>query len=179
MESVETTFSQALLADGPAVEYADKLMLYGQFVGDWSTETRAFGPDGSVDVTKWDVRFRWILEGRAIQDLWITPPRCGGRAPSWHEPGNRYSTTLRTYDPAQDAWHIVWVNPPNGIVLRQLGRKVGCDIVQVGEPKASGEWMRWVYRDITSTTFRWCNERSMDGGVTWELTQEMRARRVR
>ncbi len=99
-------------------------------------------------------------------------------SPGWHEPGNRYSTTLRIYDPSVDAWHILWVNPPNGVILRQTARKVGDEIVQMGELAPDGQQNRWVYRDITPNSFRWCNEHSADGGKTWELVQEMLARRL-
>jgi hypothetical protein len=171
------SFASALLSDEPASEYAEKLNLYGQFVGDWRTETTAWLPDGSVEYTEWDVRFSWALEGRAVQDLWITPPRHKDKH-LWHEPGNRYSTTLRVYDPAMDAWHILWINPPTGTVLRQIGRQVGDEIVQVGEVEPNGGLTRWVYRDISPDSFRWCNEHSHAGGSTWSLKQEMRARRV-
>ena len=53
-------------------------MLYGQFVGDWRTRTTAYLADGTQEHTEWDVRFSWVLEGRAVQDLWITPPARGG-----------------------------------------------------------------------------------------------------
>lgn len=172
------SFATALLSDAPAREYAGKLALYGQFVGDWRTETTARLPDGKIERTIWDVRFSWALEGRAVQDLWITPPRNGALHP-WHEKGNRYSTTLRIYDPALDAWHILWANPPTCTVVRQIGRQVGNEIVQLGEREPDGRITRWVYRDITATTFRWCNEHSVDGGSTWLLTQEMRAKRIK
>lgn len=35
-----------LAADGPAPEHAEKLMLYGQFVGSWDVHAREFKPDG-------------------------------------------------------------------------------------------------------------------------------------
>lgn len=175
--SIFSSFAQGLLARGPAREYADKLALYGQFVGDWTTQTTAYLPDGGVEHSQWDARFAWVLEGRAVQDLWITPPRKGAAVP-WSAPGNRYGTTLRVYDPALDAWHILWVNPPGGTIVRQLGRQVGNDIVQLGEADPNGDQVRWAFRDITDSTFRWCNEHSTDGGRTWRLLQEMRARRV-
>jgi hypothetical protein len=171
------TFIEGLVSEGPAEEYREQLMLYGQFVGDWRTTTMERQSDGSLAESEWDVRFQWVLEGRAIQDLWITPPRNGVNV-AWSEPGNRYSTTLRLYDPAIDAWHIVWLNPPGATVLRQMGRKVGSEIVQLGEMTRDGVLSRWVYRDITASSFRWCNERSVDNGASWELAQEMLAHRV-
>lgn len=171
------SFLEGLAANGPAAEYADQLMLYGQFVGDWLGEMTEFAPDGTITKSRWDIRFDWVLEGRAIQDLWITPVR-EGRKVGWSESGNRYSTTLRVYDPKIDAWHIIWINPPGGYITRQLARKVGDEIIQVGDVDASGSLIRWVYRDITRESFRWCNERSVDQGKNWQLVQEMRAKRL-
>ena len=166
-----------LISKGPAIEYADKLMLYGQFVGDWVADAIEYAEDGSVTHSNWEIHFDWILEGRAIQDLWITPIR-ENSVIGWHEPGNRYSTTIRTYDPKIDAWHIVWINPPNGYIIRQVGRQAGNEIIQIGEVDDNGHQSRWVYRDITPETFRWCNEKTVDGGSHWKLMQEMRARRI-
>lgn len=177
MAAVIRTFADALVANGPAPEYAKALMLYGQFVGDWETETRAFLPTGEVEESRWDVRFDWVLEGRAVQDAWISPPR-NGAAMGWHEPGNRFSTTLRLYDPRTDAWTILWANPPSGVVITQIGRQCGDEIVQESPRGPDGALSRWVYRDITPVSFRWCSEVSTDNGDTWTLIQEMRARRA-
>lgn len=177
MDKAARTFAAGLVATGPAAEHKDALMLYGQFVGDWTTETTEWLADGTAHESRWDVRFDWVLEGRAVQDLWITPVRTGEPV-AWSEPGNRYSTTLRIYDPAIRAWHIVWINPPGGAILRQLGRKVGDEIIQMGNIDADGTMSRWVYRDITLETFRWCREQSSDNGESWTLRQEMRARRA-
>jgi len=170
-------FAEGLISKEPATEYTDRLMLYGQFVGDWIADTIEYADDGSVKQSNWDIRFDWILEGRAIQDLWITPIR-GNNIIGWHEPGNRYSTAIRIYDPKIDAWHILWINPPNGIIIRQVGRKVGNEIIQIGETDDSENQSRWVYRDITPDSFRWCNEKTVDQGNTWKLIQEMRAKRT-
>jgi hypothetical protein len=175
--SIMNKFVEGLVSAAPAEEYADKLALYGQFIGDWTTETLAYRPDGSVERSEWDISFAWILEGRAIQDLWITP-RSRDQGISWHTKNNRYSTTLRIYDPSLDAWHILWINPPSGTILRQIARKVGNTIVQTSPPEVNGDLKRWVYRDITKLTFRWFNEQSTDGGDSWQVVQEMRARRV-
>lgn len=173
---LSTNFVADLISPGPAQEYREALMLYGQFVGDWTTETREWKPDGSMISSQWDIRFQWVLEGRAIQDLWITPPRREGPV-ALTTPGNRYSTTLRIYDPKINAWHIIWINPPSGTIVRQLGRRVGDEIIQIGSVDAHGSLARWVYRDITRSAFRWCNEKSIDNGATWTLVQEMRATR--
>lgn len=112
-----------------------------------------------------------------MQDLWITPVR-GEKKTGWSEPGNRYSTTLRIYDPQIDAWQIIWVNPPGGWIIRQIGKKVDNEIVQLSNSDAQGMLSRWVYRHITPASFTWYNERSADNGRSSTIVQEMRAKRA-
>jgi hypothetical protein len=38
---------KGLNADGPAPEYAEKTMLFGQFVGDWEFDLVSIRPDGT------------------------------------------------------------------------------------------------------------------------------------
>ena len=76
-----------------------------------------------------------MLEGRAIQDVWILP-------------GVFYGTTLRVYDPALDAWHILWSDPLKQYYMRQIGRARGNDIVQEGKTD-DGVAARWSFTEIT------------------------------
>ncbi len=48
--------------------------------------------------------FGWALEGRAVQDVWIVPPRGELRRGDAAANVNSYGTTLRVYDPDIDAW---------------------------------------------------------------------------
>ena len=57
--------------------------------------------------TSAEVHFGWVLEGRAIQDVWIAPALRAGTAAS----ELMHGTTLRVYDPQQDLWQITWIIP--------------------------------------------------------------------
>jgi hypothetical protein len=83
---------------------------------------------------------------------------------------------MRLYDPADDAWHVVWFSP-TGRVATLTGRP-GDDggIVQEGA-RGDGRTVRWVFTELTATSFRWLGHVSDDGGRTWQLEQEMRALR--
>jgi hypothetical protein len=105
-----------------------------------------------------------VLEGRAIQDVWILP-------------GFFYGTTLRVYDPGIDAWHIFWSDPLKQLYRRQIGRAQGNDIVQEGQDD-TGAAVRWRFTEITPNSFHWLGERSPDGGANWQLQAEFLARRV-
>jgi hypothetical protein len=61
--------------------------------------------------------------------------------------------------------------------MRQIGRAVGADIVQIGEDR-NGLLSRWRFVEITDQSFRWLGETSWDKGSTWTLDMEMRARKV-
>jgi hypothetical protein len=168
----------ALHADRPAADRADKMGLYGWLVGRWEMDVVAYAGDGARSFGKGEIHFGWVLEGRAIQDVWITPPRAARHRSGPPAAGaNFYGTTLRVYDPGIDAWHILWIDPVKQLYRRMIGRARGDDIVQEGKDE-SGTAVRWSFTDITPDSFRWLGERSPDGGETWQLQVEFLARRV-
>jgi hypothetical protein len=159
-----SAFVAALYADAPAPDRAAKLQLYGWLIGSWQFEATVFAADGTKHRGRGEIRAAWVLEGRALQDVWILP-------------GVFYGTTLRIYDPAIDAWHIIWSDPLRQYYTRQTGRARGRDIVQDGSD-AAGTPTRWSFTDITSNSFRWLGERSDDGGRTYWLQAEFLVTRV-
>lgn len=169
----------ALFADGPNPGLGDQLGLYGQFVGDWHAEVVAHALDGSVHRGRGEIRFGWILEGRAIQDVWTIPPIGEKKAetPPFPVTGDWYGTTIRSWDPALSAWRIFWIDPATNTYRQQTGRKAGNDIIQEGSTE-TGMLSRWTYTDITPDAFRWKAEGSQDGGRTWHLFVEVLARRT-
>jgi hypothetical protein len=159
------SFSAALHSEGPAADRAGQMALYAWLIGDWEMDGIVHLDDGSVHKDRGEIHFGWVLQGRAIQDVWILP-------------GVFYGTTLRVYDPAREAWHIFWHDPLKQYYTRQLGRAQGRDIVQDGV-NDRGEPIRWRFTEIADDSFHWLGERSRDGGATWLLQAEFFARRVR
>jgi hypothetical protein len=70
-----STMTEAFQSDGPHLELAEKLQLLGQFVGSWDVEITKYKHDGSRGIVLGEWHFGWVLEGRAIQDVWIAPKR--------------------------------------------------------------------------------------------------------
>ena len=161
-------FFQALRASGPTPVYADQLMLYGQFVGDWEADAIWYLIDGAPRQHRWEIHFDWVLEGRAIQDVWITPPRrhLGSTEQSGRssEFSNQYGTTIRVYDPKIDAWHITYIDPCSGYQVKLSGRLIDNQIVQEGTG-SDGALLRWIFSDISPHKFRWHAEISRNGGA--------------
>jgi len=94
---MSTEMIEALHASGPHLELADKLQLFGQFIGSWDVDVVNYLPDGSRRAMAGEWHFGWVLEGRAIQDVWIAPRR-GLRAQLGDELGD-HGATLRFFDP--------------------------------------------------------------------------------
>ena len=165
----------ALHAEGPAPNRAEALSLYGQFVGDWTADIVAHGPDGARHEGHGEIHFGWVLQGRAIQDVWTIDRRPG--APAMPVTGNWYGTTLRVYDPALGAWRIYWIDPATNAYRYQVGHPQGPDIVQEGSTE-TGALSRWSFTEITPRSFHWKAEVSLDKGASWRLVVEVFARRT-
>jgi hypothetical protein len=170
---------EALHADSPAAELENKLALYGWLVGQWETDIVAHDAGGTTHRNSGEIHAGWVLEGRAIQDVWMIPRRAERRIglPHAQVTGNWYGTTLRVYDPAIDAWHIIWTDPATQIYRRQIGRASGQNIVQLGQDEYGG-LSRWSFTEIAPDSFHWLGEASTDQGASWRLLVEVFARRV-
>jgi hypothetical protein len=165
----------ALYASGPAQPHEKELALFGQFVGSWSLDVIYYNPNGSVRWrTPGEWHFGWALEGRAIQDVWMVPPR--SQRSAGPEPSGEYGVTVRFYDPKLGAWRSTWHGPVNGYVLPFVAKAVGDEIVL--ERTERGEIVRWIFGQIQTDTFHWRAVSSADSGATWRLDQEMFATRT-
>ena len=174
--SRDAAFIEALHSDGPAADRADKMQLYGRFVGDWEMDSVYHLPDGTTRKGQGEIHFGWALQGRAIQDVWRIPGRNPG-GPDDPQKSLMFGTTLRVYDPAIDAWHIIWSDPVKQYYSRQIGRATGNDIVQQGADD-NGTLARWRFTDIKPDAFHWLGERSADGGKSWRTEVEFFVRRA-
>jgi hypothetical protein len=166
---------EALEAEGPFQEYADKLMLFGRLVGAWDIEGKHLNPDGKVTrKQRGEWHFGWVLEGRAIQDVILSPPREERRRTG--APADDYGMAIRFYDPRIDAWRVTALTPVFGVVVNLIARPVGDTIVQEGRAP-DNKLYRWVFSDITDDTFRWSGYVSADEGRTWLNDEEIQGHR--
>ncbi|MGH8433084.1 MAG: hypothetical protein ACRERX_01085 [Pseudomonas sp.] len=165
---------EALHAEGPHPGLAGKLRLFGQFVGSWDVEVINYLSDGSRRVMDAEWHFGWVLEGRAIQDVWIAPRR-GMRRQSSDEWGD-YGTTLYFFDLELGAWRSTWIGPCKGYVKPFIARPVGNEIVLEGA-FMPGSLSRFIFSEITPDSFHGRHLESRDDWASQVLHQEMHARR--
>ena len=178
METVNDTFFTLLAAPGRSPEIPESADVYGWLVGSWEYNVLHYAAaDVSALGLKGEAHFGWVLEGRAVQDVFIMPPPADRQADAG-KTNNNYGTTLRVWDPAIQAWLIRWINPVTGRRDEQIGRRVGQDIVQIGT-RQDGTPTRWRFTEITPNSFHWIGEALNPDGQTWKLEGEFRAKRVR
>jgi hypothetical protein len=143
--------------------------VFDRFVGTWDCDYTFFLADGSTKHSVGEIRFGWILDGQAVQDIWITYPK---------EPGKErgIGTTVRFFDTKLKTWRIIFVSPSPGAVLAVQGGMEGDRIVLSGVDD-EGTMLRWSFNDIKPDSFNWRGETSRDGGKTWKLEEHHYMRR--
>ncbi len=158
-------------AGGPIAEHAAQLMLYGRFVGAWEGTVVVHRRDGTRREESCEVFFGWVLDGRAIQDVWIAPARKDRTDPDRDASRDIYGTTIRVYDPESDSWHITWIEPATQTIGSMTGRQQGDDIVQDYVEKDGNRW-QWLFTEITGDSFHWIARESADAGASWQVRNE-------
>lgn len=171
------TLQTVIAASARSPEIPESADVYGWLIGSWELEVLHYK---AVDVSSLElggeVHFGWVLEGRAVQDVWIMP-RPSERALQTSKTNNMFGTTLRVWDPSRQAWLIHWINPVSGHREEQIGRRIGNEIVQIGA-RPDGTPTRWRFTEITQDSFHWIGESLGPDGHTWMLEGEFLAKRI-
>lgn len=164
---------KGLAANGPFSEHKEKLELFGQFVGDWIGEATFLKEDGSeMPGGNGEVHFNWILDGRAIQDVWM-----------YEDYGSRKvitgGTTVRFYDPEKDNWQSTWISPLQNNTQTFTGREGENGQIVLEARNRRGQKERWIFFEIEKgSSFSWRAEVSEDEGTTWKPYVRYRLRRA-
>lgn len=94
--------------------------------------------------------------------------------------GHMEGITVRLFDPASGQWSIYWADSVNGTLTTPMiggfTRERGEFYAQ--EPfKGKHIYSRFIWSNITATSFRWEQAFSADGGRTWETNWIMEVTR--
>jgi hypothetical protein len=178
---MEHSFFRSLVAQGAHPSLGAHAETYGRLIGDWVGEVHLYPPGAERLATSAEAHFEWVLEGRAIQDVWITPSRkdraSGIRAPAELYGLGLYGTTLRVFSPKTESWQVVWWDPPSGVRSELEGRRIGDDVVQLG--LREGRPIRWTFSALRPDSFVWQAHALEPDGATWGLQGEFAFRRER
>ena len=165
--------AETLLARGPHPSLGRHADTFGRVIGSWVGEYRDRAPGQPVETGAMEVHFGWVLQGLAVQDTWIAPPR-QLRAGSILR-RQTYGTTVRVFHADIEAWRSVWLNPVAGIRTDLIGRRVADDIVQfcLGADRPE----KWVFSRITARSFVWQALVLEDDGLSWRVDTEFQLHR--
>ncbi len=153
---------EGLLAPHVADDYAQDLHLFGQFAGNWNIRSERYTRDGTTLRSQGGIHIGWILYGTALQDVW--EGNLDDATPGARPQG--FGTTIRYFDRQIGAWRVVWVAPTANVIQEFSVRQVGSEIwMEAATPE--GFMVKWIWSDMTTTSFNWRSEESRDGGVTW------------
>jgi hypothetical protein len=169
------SLAAALIAEGPHPSLGAHAETYGRVIGSWRGELHNHMLSGSKPASI-EVDFGWVLDGRAVQDVWVTPARAE-RGASPAPALNWFGTTLRVFDPASESWRVRWWDPGRQLALDLEGRRHGDDIVHLGTRE--GRPIRWTFSEMRAETFRWQGHILEPDGVRWTLEVDISLRRTR
>lgn len=155
---------KTLQALGPSPALGDQASVFGRFVGTWDVDYGEIDKDGKVTRFPGELIVGWVMDGHALQDLFIAYPPAAGKQRSM-------GTTLRFLDSKSGKWHVVYIEPPTNTIFELTGGQEGDRIVLYGK-QSDGALARWSFNEIKDDSFTWRDEISRDSGKTWRLTEE-------
>lgn len=164
-------FETALVSPGKNSLIPEEDNWFGPLVGTWDIEwVDGHGTEHERHV-KGEWIFSWVLEGMAVQDVFICPSREARKIKTW--PDAAYGTTIRIYNPQQRTWDIfLRCGRRIHAAGSEKGRQPDCPD---GNYRAKDEMD---FSELTENTFHWRNMATEDG-MHWFLQGEaFAARRI-
>jgi hypothetical protein len=162
----------ALEATSANAALGDQAQVLARLVGTWDVAYTDFAKDGKAIHRTGEFIVGWVLDGRAIQDLWIVNP-------SGKRQDREVYTDLHYFDPKTRTWRATFVDPEHGSEARFTGGPVGNDRFVLETQDMNSKQTRWSFNDIRPDSFVWRDEASRDGGKTWRLQSEYQMKRHR
>jgi hypothetical protein len=147
----------------PNPSLGEEAQTFDRLVGAWDADFGIYH-DGTLSHKKGELYFGWVMDGHAIQDLWIGYPT--GR-----QKERTIGTTIRFFDTAIKLWRVVYVGPQQNYIVAMKGGREGDRIVLRGAD-SDGMPIRWTFSDLEPNSFHWQGEKSHDGGKTWTLEED-------
>ncbi len=145
------SFAEALCSIEKSEKIPEAYDYFGDLIGEWAIEWNDHLDDAVPRRVKGEWIFSRVLEGTAIQDLFIVPSRT--ERLNVPQADAEYGTTLRIYNPRTMVWDIFY--GCTGSAFRLTAVKVGDEVVLTENTEGK---MRYVFSEITANTFKWRKE---------------------
>jgi hypothetical protein len=132
--------------------------LFDQLIGTWDVRYENFDKDGKVRRDRGQVRYSWILGGKALQEIWSSASESADSQP--------FGTTIDFYDLKRQRWTAVWIYPAQGMTSMMSGGEVNGSFVLTGRNE-SGSLERWSTSVTSPDSIAVRADVSDDDGKTW------------
>ena len=164
---------RALQASGPHASLGSGGELLGRFVGTWSIDYTFHSKDGKVTRGSGVYVAGWVMDGSALQVLWLVDPRDGRQ-------DREVYMSLQYLDPKSGTMYLTFIDPQHASpdyqpVARFTGTVEGESriVLLTQDLSIKGDRTnRWSFEDIGPKSFTFRDEQSSDGGKTWRLLEE-------
>ena len=162
-------FAEALICNSKSDSIPEEYNFFGSLIGEWDFEWIDNHGTEKERHIKGEWIFSWVLEGTAVQDIFICPSR--EERINCNQPDSEYGTTIRIYNPKSNTWDIFY--GCKGEATRLEARKEGDTVVLT---EMSSKKMKWVFSEITDMSFHWRNISIQEEG-SWNVKGELFATR--
>jgi hypothetical protein len=189
-ESSHPLLNNVLLSFEPHPSLAGPLSgAFGKLIGSWDlTMTRYPSQDKESEplVLEGEWHFGWVLNGLAMQDVWIVPKRSIQKSQPTHDQAFwmpvsgedflEYGTTMRFFVPGANEYRAVWAGPRQGksYLFTAQATEGGLEMLT----KEGESDMKWCLTEIGEESFKW-NEWIRSDGVEWWVREEFSCRRMK
>jgi hypothetical protein len=167
-----SVFAGLVVSDGPRAEFEEVFRPFAPLIGSWDLDVSWYDDDGRMSrETKGEWHFAYALDGRAVADIWITP----SRAQREIDGDGEWGLSVRLWDPELKAFRSTWMGPGFALVKTFIGRP-GEGSITLETNDGSAIKTRWIFTELTPTSFNWRNEDEDESGVI-VVRQRFRATR--
>lgn len=162
-------FITALCSNARNERIPEEYDFFGGLTGGWDIVWNDHLEEAEPRRVKGEWIFSRVLDGTAVQDLFIVP----SREERLHDkqPDAEYGTTIRIFNPKTMVWDIFY--GCMGEAIRLTARKVDDDIILT---ENTTKKMRYVFSDIVDSYFLWRKERMNEKGE-WKTVAKVTADR--
>ena len=139
-------FTNALLSEKRSGIIPEEDDWYAPLIGDWTFDY--YEPGGRHLKGEWF--FRRVLEGTAIEDIFICPSR--DTKETYPQPDGEYGVAVRMYDSRKQCYDMTYIctKGTTRLEIHKVQGKIVCTVLDDPANK-------WVFSEITETPFHWQN----------------------
>lgn len=160
-------FIEAIIANEKHNSIPESQNYWGSIIGEWELEWVVHPGTSNERCVKGEWIFSWILEGKAIQDVFICPSR--EEVKNKGISNGEYGTTIRVYCEKTNCWEIFYACSND--VNRLQAKKVDNEIILTEIPDGK---MKWIFSNIQKNSFQWQNIQ-LKNNNQWEVIVSAKA----